>query len=197
MEPTLTITVDPVDERRCTFTVSRPVAPTEERRFSSSEEARGTPVAEAVLAVPGIDEVVVSGRTLTVVRGGDAGWQELEEPVRYAIASALEGIESQPRAPTVAVQDLDDDEMFALVEEVFERDVNPAVARHGGRVELIDVQDHRVILRMMGGCQGCGMANVTLRQGIEASLRRMIPALRGIEDITDHASGTTPYFAKQ
>lgn len=155
------------------------------------------PVAEAVLAVPGIDEVVVSGRTLTVVRGGESSWQELEEPVRYAIASAVQGIDSLAETPSVAVQELDDDEMFALVEEVFTRDVNPAVARHGGKVELIDVQDRTVVVRMMGGCQGCGMANVTLRQGIEASLRRMIPALRGIQDITDHSAGTNPYFSAQ
>jgi Fe/S biogenesis protein NfuA len=46
----------------------------------------------------------------------------------------------------------------------------------------------------MGGCQGCGMANVTLRQGVESAVKRMIPAVKGIRDITDHESGTNPYF---
>jgi len=73
--------------------------------------------------------------------------------------------------------------------------VNPMVARHGGRVELIDVQDAVVMLRMGGGCQGCGMADVTLRQGIEAMLNRHIPEVKGIVDITDHGSGANPYFA--
>jgi Fe-S cluster biogenesis protein NfuA len=50
------------------------------------------------------------------------------------------------------------------------------------------------VVRMMGGCQGCGMANVTLRQGIEAQLKRLIPGLRGLRDVTDHASGENPYF---
>ena len=54
-----------------------------------------------------------------------------------------------------------------------------------------------VIVRMMGGCQGCGMANVTLRQGIEAGLRNSWPVLKGIVDITDHASGTDPYFTAE
>jgi Fe-S cluster biogenesis protein NfuA len=84
--------------------------------------------------------------------------------------------------------------MFATVEQVFERDINPAVAQHGGKVELIDVQDGTVVVRMMGGCQGCGMANVTLRQGVEAHLRRMLPGFHGIRDITDHAAGEDPYF---
>ena len=87
-----------------------------------------------------------------------------------------------------------DDEIYEVVERVFARDINPMVAQHGGRVELIDVQDATVVVRMMGGCQGCGMANVTLRQGIESQLRRMIPGLRGLRDITDHAAGANPYF---
>ena len=89
---------------------------------------------------------------------------------------------------------LSDDTIYDMVSGIFEHQINPGVASHGGKVELIDVQDGTVYLRMMGGCQGCGMASVTLRQGIEASLRRSIPQLQGIRDITDHASGTNPYY---
>lgn len=90
----------------------------------------------------------------------------------------------------------DDDGIFALVSDVFAREINPAVARHGGQVELIDVQDRTIVVRMKGGCQGCGMATVTLRQGIEAALRRLVPGLNGIRDITDHSAGTNPYYAQ-
>ena len=89
----------------------------------------------------------------------------------------------------------DDDAIFRAAARLIEREINPAVASHGGRIELIDVQDATVVLRMLGGCQGCGMASVTLKQGIEGTLRQAIPGLRGIADITDHASGTNPYFA--
>src|SRR5439155_1573868 len=78
---------------------------------------------------------------------------------------------------------------------LFDSEVNPMVARHGGRVELIDVQDAVVMLRMGGGCQGCGMADVTLRQGIEAMLQQHVPEVKGVVDITDHSAGTDPYFA--
>ena len=81
------------------------------------------------------------------------------------------------------------------VQELLDTAINPAVAGHGGYIELIDVQDRTVVVRMKGGCQGCGMATVTLRQGIEASLRKVIPGLRGITDITDHSAGTNPYYA--
>jgi Fe-S cluster biogenesis protein NfuA len=112
--------------------------------------------------------------------------------VGYAITAAVSAVAGDSAAP--GAEPLDDDGIYQIVERVLQRDINPAVAQHGGKVELIDVQDRRVIVRMMGGCQGCGMANVTLRQGIEAQLRRIVPGLAGLVDITDHAGGTNPYF---
>jgi Fe/S biogenesis protein NfuA len=90
---------------------------------------------------------------------------------------------------------MDDDSLYERVALLFETQVNPMVARHGGAVELIDVQDGVVMLRMGGGCQGCGMADVTLRQGIEAMLRQDAPEVKGLVDVTDHSSGSNPYFA--
>ncbi|MBI3982914.1 MAG: NifU family protein [Gemmatimonadetes bacterium] len=90
---------------------------------------------------------------------------------------------------------LNDDTTYDVVAEIFRDDINPMVARHGGRVDLVDVQDGTVVVRMMGGCQGCGMATVTLRQGIEAALRQALPTIREIKDITDHAAGTNPYYS--
>ncbi len=87
-----------------------------------------------------------------------------------------------------------DDAIYDVVEALFRDEINPMVARHGGKVELVDVQEATVVVRMMGGCQGCGMATVTLRQGIETALRQAVPAVRGVRDITDHASGRNPYY---
>jgi Fe/S biogenesis protein NfuA len=84
--------------------------------------------------------------------------------------------------------------MYRIADETCRSQINPWVAQHGGKVELIDVQDGTVVLRMSGGCQGCGMARVTLHQAVETALRRAIPALKGIRDVTDHAAGATPYF---
>ena len=88
-----------------------------------------------------------------------------------------------------------DDGIYDVVDRLFREEINPMVAKHGGKVELLDVQDATVVVRMMGGCQGCGMATVTLRQGIETALRQAVPGVRGIKDITDHASGKNPYYA--
>jgi Fe/S biogenesis protein NfuA len=80
------------------------------------------------------------------------------------------------------------------VEAVLARQINPAIAAHGGRAELAGVDDHGVVsLRLSGGCQGCGMAAQTLRQGIEVALRDAIPEITDVVDVTDHAAGENPY----
>ena len=80
------------------------------------------------------------------------------------------------------------------VRHVIEQQINPAVASHGGRIELIDVRDSTVYVQLSGGCQGCGMASVTLRQGIERMVKESIPEIMEVVDVTDHASGANPYY---
>lgn len=78
---------------------------------------------------------------------------------------------------------------------VLETRINPMVASHGGQVGLVDVtDDNDVVLRFGGGCQGCGMIDVTLKQGIETTLRQEVPEVREVIDATDHASGENPYY---
>lgn len=77
---------------------------------------------------------------------------------------------------------------------VLDAEVNPSIAMHGGRADLVGVDELTAYLRLSGGCQGCGLARVTLSQGIEVALREAVPELVGVVDVTDHASGTNPYF---
>lgn len=87
------------------------------------------------------------------------------------------------------------DPVAARVQEVLETRINPGVASHGGNVSLIDYEDGRVYLKLGGGCQGCGMVDVTLRQGIEVVLKEEIPEVVEVLDTTDHASGSNPYYS--
>lgn len=80
------------------------------------------------------------------------------------------------------------------VQQVLSEQVNPAIAAHGGAAELVSVDVDTAYLRLMGGCQGCGMAQVTLKQGIERILIDAIPELVSVVDVTDHASGDNPYY---
>src|SRR5207249_6860398 len=194
------ITAEPIDNGRCKFLVSEPLHAGGVRRFASPDEARGSPLAEAIFAIPGADvsEVIVSGNLLTVVKRSPAAWPVVGKAVGQAIRAALAGgrpaVASKPAAPAQAGSATADDALYERVADLFDSQVNPMVARHGGRVELIDVQDAVVMVRMAGGCQGCGMADVTLRQVIEAMLQQYVPEVKGIVDITDHAEGSNPYF---
>lgn len=72
--------------------------------------------------------------------------------------------------------------------------INPAIASHGGRAEIAGVEDGTAYVRLGGGCQGCGMASVTLSQGIEATLMEKVPEITKVIDVTDHAGGDNPYY---
>ena len=80
------------------------------------------------------------------------------------------------------------------VQKLLDNEINPSVAMHGGHISLIDVTDDTVFIRLEGGCQGCGMADVTLKEGIEVTIKNAIPAIKNVLDTTDHAEGKNPYF---
>ena len=200
MEAEVRITAEPIDNQRCKFVVNVPVLAGGVRRFSDADEAKGSPLAAAIFAIPGLGatELIVSGNIVTVVKQSPTPWQAAGKAVGAAIRSALAAdvpaVAPTARPATADPSAVTDDALYEQVAKVFDEQVNPMVARHGGSVELIDVQDAVVMLRMGGGCQGCGMADVTLRQGIEGMLAQLVPAVRGIVDITDHTSGANPYF---
>lgn len=87
------------------------------------------------------------------------------------------------------------DPVAARIHQILQDRINPGIASHGGWVNLIDYEAGRVFLQLGGGCQGCGMADVTLRQGIERILRDEVPEIVEVLDTTDHASGTNPYYS--
>ena len=80
------------------------------------------------------------------------------------------------------------------VVQVLDHQINPSIAAHGGVAELVAVEGGTAYLRLGGGCQGCGMASVTLSQGIEHAIKESIPEITAVIDVTDHASGQNPYY---
>ena len=88
-----------------------------------------------------------------------------------------------------------EDETARRVADVIHNQINPAVAMHSGEITLVDVRNNTVYVRMQGGCQGCGLAGVTLREGIEKQIRQQVPEIEGIVDVTKHDLGESPYYA--
>jgi Fe/S biogenesis protein NfuA len=101
----------------------------------------------------------------------------------------------QPQSPAMTgpPPDLSGDVAQRLL-QVLEEQINPAIAAHGGRADLVAVEEDTAYLRLSGGCAGCGLAAVTLSQGIEVAIRESVPEIANIVDVTDHASGANPYY---
>lgn len=81
------------------------------------------------------------------------------------------------------------------VQHLIDTELNPAVAAHGGRMELIGVKDSKAYLSFGGGCHGCGMVDVTLKQGVETRIREVIPEIEAVIDTTDHSVGENPFYS--
>ncbi|MHB1500892.1 MAG: NifU family protein [Candidatus Dormibacteria bacterium] len=88
----------------------------------------------------------------------------------------------------------DADPLAQAVQELLDQEINPAVASHGGYIGLLDVADGVAYVQMGGGCQGCGLAEVTLSQGVRTTILERFPELHEVVDTTDHAQGANPYY---
>jgi Fe/S biogenesis protein NfuA len=99
-----------------------------------------------------------------------------------------------PRADLSDLADLDSDPLAAEVRHLLEHQINPSIAGHGGRADLVGVKDDVVYVALGGGCQGCSMASVTLKQGIEQLITQAIPRVKAVVDATDHAGGSNPFY---
>lgn len=181
--------VDRTDIHACRFTVDRPVHDGA-AVFYTVEEAKDNALAEKLLNLPGIMKVEFNDNIVDVTQGGAEDWRQLGKRVGSAIRAFL----NPP--PEIGEGDrLQSEEIRMKVQQVLDDMINPGVAAHGGFVELLDIQDDNVFIRMGGGCQGCGAADVTLKMGIERLIRENVPQVREILDTTDHASGTNPFYA--
>ncbi len=100
------------------------------------------------------------------------------------------------RAPNAKARKVDDDApAIDRIRYVIESEINPQLANHGGQVGLSEfTEDGIAVLQFGGGCQGCGMADVTLKEGIEKTLKERIPEVTGVRDVTEHSAGENPYY---
>ena len=156
------------------------------------------------LADAGADDVVQHDDELPVVVPGDSAARLRGATLDFSTDASGEGglvivnpntppRRADPNLGASRTVDLSDP-LAQRVVSVLDEQVNPSIAAHGGRADLVAVENGSAYLRLSGGCQGCGMARATLSQGIEVILREAIPELADIVDVTDHAEGTNPYY---
>ena len=153
--------------------------------------------------------IVIANDSVAKLRGATVDWSEDRLQSGFVVINpnkpspppvALPILPMTPAAgpaasppPTMPAAGLDTD-VARRVTAVLDRQVNPSIASHGGHAELAGIDGATAYLRLGGGCQGCGMATVTLSQGIEVAITQAVPEIHRVVDVTDHASGTNPYF---
>jgi Fe/S biogenesis protein NfuA len=143
-------------------------------------------------------EIVVPEHSVDRLRGARLEWsEEGEGGLMLVNPNSPPPEEVAPNVPPEVLANGITSPLALRVVAVLEQSVNPAIASHGGRADLVALSDEDGIayLRLSGGCQGCAMSQMTLRQGIETTLLEEVPELTTILDVTDHGSGENPFYS--
>ena len=186
-----------IDPDTCKFTIDRPVLPGWTVAFRSAEEGRGSPLVDAVFAVPGIESVTIQDSTLSVKKSDPRPWPTLARELIPKLKEAFrQDRPAMSMAVTQALREMPTGgDMAGTIQKLIEEFINPALASHGGWVRLDRIEDRDVYLEMGGGCQGCAASRTTMQNGIENAIRDACPQVREIVDITDHQAGANPYYS--
>ena len=190
---TISSQVDKRNPAICRFTVNRTLH-IGTASFDDRAQTEHSLLGQKLFEIEGITRVQMIGHLLVVSKAAEQDWQELINRVEAILEAFLV-------SGFALSQEQVEDRMMLLgrgtkekIQYLLAHKINPGVAAHAGFVELIDVKDNNVYIRLGGGCQGCGAADFTLRQGIEAIIRKEVPEILQVLDVTDHAAGTNPYY---
>ena len=183
------------DPAQCQFHVEQPVLEDWTVSFNQPEDSQGSALADFLFEVEGVVRVTVSGSTITVTKHTPEPWQQFAPAIGKAIRAAFAS--GRPLVADAVVDALKSqplDDLEGIIADLFEDQINPALASHGGFVRLVKMDGRDVHVEMGGGCQGCASSKATLKLGIESAIRRVAPQVRHIVDATDHTAGVNPYY---
>jgi len=187
------ITAEPqMDPNVCRFVVDRQIY-AGVVNCTGKEMAKGSPLLEALFAIDGVRDVMVSGGTVTVAQTGKYDWASLGKKIGVALRGKIQAggvliaADFGRNLPT-------NEALKKKVQAIFDAEINPGLAMHGGSIELVDVQGTTVFITLSGGCHGCASASMTLRYGVEQILREKAPEVTEVVDVTDHSTGVDPYY---
>ncbi len=191
--------VSRADPDTCRFRCSTEVHPGGPFAFASAADAAGSPLPQHLFALGVVTHVLIAGTVVTVTKRSDVAWGDL----RTRIGGIIRGLAASA-APAVlnSAPDIDgragggprdEAELRRVVERLFEREVNPRVAAHGGSISMVGLDGDTLSISMHGGCQGCASSQVTVKASVEVMVKRVAPEITRIVDVTDHAAGRDPY----
>lgn len=193
------ITAEPdAHGRSCKFLIDRPLY--EGTAYIGTKEmAAHSPLAARVLGVPGVKAVLIGGNLLTATADSPLDdWRPTAKQIAVQIREHLRSGDPAVRDSykTAAGGSAHEADIRRKITETLDTRINPAIAAHGGTISLVDVRGTAVFVQMSGGCQGCASSTATLRLGVENAIREVCPEVTEIVDVTDHAAGASPYYAR-
>ena len=122
---------------------------------------------------------------------------QIERQIRAAVPGVTAVTLAAPATPGTLASPPEAGDLGPAAQRILDTEVNPAIAAHRGHVTVEAAGDGWIRIRLEGGCQGCSLAEVTVRQGVEPLLRARLPGLTGVADVTDHEAGTDPFFSPE
>lgn len=140
---------------------------------------------------------VEDGVALLEVTGSPGAVLPLASRIEAQVRAAVPEVTSVRFAAPGGEPPADAGSVAEQARRILDVEINPAIAAHRGHVTLDSVDQGLVRIRLAGGCQGCSLAEVTIRQGIEPLLRERLPGIAGVVDVTDHEAGTQPFFSAE
>jgi len=194
VEDKIAITGEPTtNPTSCKFIVDRPVYPGKSAYFGNREAAIASALAQKLFEIPAVENILIAGNQITVSKTGSDAWpvigKQIGMKIREHIRSNVPAVDEDFSGTLPG-----EAEIRQKVQDLFVREINPALGSHGGWVELVDVKGNTVFVKLGGGCQGCASAKMTLKMGIERIIREKIPEVGEILDATDHSTGSNPYY---
>lgn len=190
--------VSEIDSRNpmiCRFTLARTIY-VGTKTISNASDAKGLTVAEKLFCLSGVEKIQLIGHLLVVTKTAGRNWEDLCKEIEFVLTSYLTSSEA------LTPEDVEEKMMLIgrstkeKIQYLIDKQINPGVAEHGGSVGVVDIKGDILYLRLYGGCQGCGAADFTLKQGIETIVKRAVPEIEQIIDLTNHGAGMNPYYQR-
>ena len=160
--------------------------------------ALGRSILPSVIArgAAGLRVVAAEDGVVTLAADGSPGAvRPILRRIEAQIRAAVPGVTAVRLAPDDGLAPETTGDLAETARAILDAEINPAIAAHRGRVTVAGVTGGWIRVRLEGGCQGCSLAEVTLRQGIEPLLRARLPRMTGLTDVTEHEAGTEPFFS--
>jgi Fe-S cluster biogenesis protein NfuA len=195
MQSKITMEVDRFNPMLCRFTSIRTLY-VGTKNVTNAQDAMGIRLAERLIGLSGVAKLQLIGHLLVVTRTTEREWSDLCQEIASIVSSYLISGEALTADDVHEKMMLMGRNAREKIQYLVDTQINPGVAEHGGSVQVVDVRDGGLYLRLHGGCQGCGAADFTLKQGIETIVKRAVPEIDHIIDLTNHGAGMSPYYQR-